>query len=528
MYLNPGNSGFTGIRNDIYVDKSGLISLINGTIDTPRRLTCISRPRRFGKSFAAKMLCAYYDKTCDSSVLFDDLKIALDENMNETYKQHLNKYDVIYIDMSYIKPFTDNYKTIVPYLSQKINEELKASYPEAETSNELPVSMINAVEITGNKFIMIIDEWDAPIREKPETQRPYLEFLRTLFKGSGTTDKIFAAVYMTGILPIKKDGSQSAISDFKEFTVVKPRKFGKYAGFTEKEVRTLCQEFQRDFKMMKRWYDGYYMSDGQSLFNPRSVCCALAEGNCRNYWTETGPMNEVAECIEHNVEEVREDVVRMVAGIPVEIQLEGYSAAEQILTHRNEILSAMVVYGFLSYYNGTLRIPNHELMEKFQQVLSRDSMGGVKQIVETSKKMLEATLAMDEQIVANLLEAVHDREIPFLVYNDENALSCVITLCYLYARKDYRIEREEKTGKGYCDYIFYPQRAHRPAILLELKVNESAEAALAQIRRKGYVQKVAYCEEILLVGISYDKKQKGNRCRIENQPAPVQKHTRIP
>ena len=177
MYLNPGNSGVTGIRNDTYVDKSGLISLVNDTIDMPRRLTCISRPRRFGKSFAAKMLCAYYDKTCNSAGLFDDLRIAADEKINGTYRQHLNKYDVIYIDMTYEKPYTDNYKTIVPYLSRKIGEELKTSYPRLDTSNELPVSMMNAVELTGNKIIMIIDEWDVPIRERPEIQRTYLEFL---------------------------------------------------------------------------------------------------------------------------------------------------------------------------------------------------------------------------------------------------------------------------------------------------------------------------------------------------------------
>ena len=95
-YVNPGNSGFTRIRKNIYIDKTGLIRLVNQTIDTPRCLTCVSRPRRFGKSFAAKMLCAYYDKTCDSSMLFDDLAIAGDPQ----YLKHRNQYDVIYLDMT--------------------------------------------------------------------------------------------------------------------------------------------------------------------------------------------------------------------------------------------------------------------------------------------------------------------------------------------------------------------------------------------------------------------------------------------
>ncbi len=201
-YVNPGNSAFTGILNDQYVDKTGLIGLINKTIETPRRLTCISRPRRFGKSFAAQMLCAYYDRSCDSSKLFRGKDISRDES----YEQYLNQYNVIYVDMTYIKPFTDNFKTIVPYLSAKITEELKTAYLEASVSDELPAVMIHAAEVSGSKFVMIIDEWDAPIRENPEVQWEYLEFLRSLFKSSGTTAKIFAAAYMTGILPIKKMG----------------------------------------------------------------------------------------------------------------------------------------------------------------------------------------------------------------------------------------------------------------------------------------------------------------------------------
>lgn len=199
-YVNPGNSAFTGILNDQYVDKTGLIGLINKTIETPRRLTCISRPRRFGKSFAAQMLCAYYDRSCDSSKLFRGKDISRDES----YEQYLNQYNVIYVDMTYIKPFTDNFKTIVPYLSAKITEELKTAYLEASVSDELPAVMIHAAEVSGSKFVMIIDEWDAPILENPEVQWEYLEFLRSLFKSSGTTAKIFAAAYMTGILPIKK------------------------------------------------------------------------------------------------------------------------------------------------------------------------------------------------------------------------------------------------------------------------------------------------------------------------------------
>lgn len=254
-YVNPGNSGFSGIRNDLYVDKTGLIRLINQTIDTPRRLTCVSRPRRFGKSFAAKMLCAYYDKTCNSAELFHDLDIADDTQ----YREHLNRYDVIYLDMTGIIG-ESSITEVIPYIQRNVIRELAEQYEHLKVAEGFMATLANAAEAAGNKFIMIIDEWDAPIREAkahPDLQKKYLEFLRTLFNNSGMTDKIFAAAYMTGILPIKKDGSQSAISDFLEYSMIKPRQFGEYAGFTEEEVRKLCSDRNRDFQRMKQWYDGY-------------------------------------------------------------------------------------------------------------------------------------------------------------------------------------------------------------------------------------------------------------------------------
>ena len=280
-YLNPGNSGFQVIRNDVYVDKSGLISLINQSIDTPRRLTCISRPRRFGKSFAAKMLCAYYDKTCDSSALFDDLEIA----KSEQYRKYLNQYDVLYLDMTGIIGATEK-TDIIPFMKRNIIQELIVSYPGLQVREAFVDTLSNAAELTGNKFIMIIDEWDAPIREaknQPDIQREYLEFLRSLFKNSGITDKTFAAVYMTGILPIKKDGSQSAISDFEEYTMVKPRKYGTYVGFTEDEVRKLCEEHGTDFTKMKLWYDGYAFKGVDSVYNPNSVMKAIHNDDFDSY-----------------------------------------------------------------------------------------------------------------------------------------------------------------------------------------------------------------------------------------------------
>ena len=241
-YLNPGNSGFTRIVNSDYVDKTGMIALINQTIDTTRNLICVSRPRRFGKSYAAQMLCAYYDKTVDSKELFSNYKIAKTPDFDE----YINHYDVIYLDMTQILNESDK-DHFIDYIKTSITEEIQKSYPEVEISDTLSTTLINTVEYTGNKFVAIIDEWDAPIRITSRQEQLWLDFLRMLFKSSGTTARIFAAAYMTGILPIKKDSSQSALSDFWEYTIFNPLEYSEYVGFTEDEVLGLCKAYGRDF-----------------------------------------------------------------------------------------------------------------------------------------------------------------------------------------------------------------------------------------------------------------------------------------
>lgn len=356
IYLNPGNSGFAGILNDRYIDKTGLIGLVNDSIETPRRLTCISRPRRFEKSFAAQMLCAYYDKTCDSSELFEGKNIS----RMDGYRKYLNKYDVIYVDMTHIKSFTDNYETVVPYLSEKIIEELKTAYPEMNMSNELPASMISVAEITGNKFIMIIDEWDAPIRENPSVQQTYLEFLRTLFKSSQTTAKIFAAAYITGILPIKKDGYQSAISDFKEYTMIKPRKYGEYVGFTEEEVADLCIKNSTDFHAMKRWYDGYFFRGVGSVYNPNSVIQAIHNSDFDSYWTETSAAESLLDYISKGYAGLTKTIAELIGGIEAEVNTNGFANDLVTFKGRDDVLTLLVHLGYLAYDESKKTVRNYE------------------------------------------------------------------------------------------------------------------------------------------------------------------------
>ena len=346
-YLNPGNAGFAGIRNDVYVDKSGLIQLINQTIDTPRRLTCISRPRRFGKSFAAQMLCAYYDKTCDSAGLFDDLGIAGDIH----YRDYRNRYDVIYLDMTEAIGEA-SVANVVPYIQESVMEELAESYPESKAAKGFAATLANAVETAGNKFVMIIDEWDAPIRESvghPDLQRRYLEFLRSLFKNSGMTSKIFAAAYMTGILPIKKDGSQSAISDFLEYTMVKPRQFGKYVGFTEDEVRELCRTYGSDFGKMKQWYDGYSFRDLTSVYNPNSVMKAIRNDDFDSYWTQTSAADSLMGYISLDFDGLGRTVAELIGGVETKVDTKGFANDLVTFRDRDDVLTLLIHLGYLTY-----------------------------------------------------------------------------------------------------------------------------------------------------------------------------------
>lgn len=498
------------VSSEIYVDKSMMIDRISRCIRTANKYLCVTRPRRFGKSVNAQMLGAYYTTGLDAHALFEGLAIARTEN----YRKYLNSFHVIYIDLSRMPFRCQSYEEYIASIYRKLQADLVGAYPKLSGREYDDIS--DMLRESGESFLFILDEWDCVFYREFMTggdRSDYLMFLRNLLK-----DQPYVGLaYMTGVLPVAKYSSGSELNMFEEYNFANDTVYDKYFGFLREEVLRLCREHAFvSYEELKWWYDGYCTALGEHVFNPRSVVEALKRGVCLNYWTQTGPMNEIADCIEHNTDEVREDIVKMSAGIPVEVHLAGYSASEQRMDTRDEILSAMAVYGFLSYHDGFVCIPNQELMEKYQSVLSRSSMGEIKEIVDRSKEMLEATLSGDADRVAAILEEVHDREIPFLQYNDENALSCVITLCYLYARKDYYVEREAKSGKGYCDYLFLPKKPGSPAVILELKVGAGCDEAVSQIKEKGYLEKaLGRAGKAFLVGISYDKKKKAHSCKIE-------------
>ncbi|MCD7835312.1 MAG: AAA family ATPase, partial [Lachnospiraceae bacterium] len=315
IYLNPGNRGFQTILNGIYVDKTGLIDYVNSTINTPGKLTCFSRPRRFGKSFAAKMLCAYYDKSCDSRKLFDRLEIS----RKNSFDKYLNRFDVIYLDITWFVSTTGDVNKIVGDMQNCVISELRNEFSEyiSEKEKSLPRVMTAIASKTGRRFIVIIDEWDALFREAKNDealQKEYVQLLRGLFKGGTATDETIAAAYMTGILPIKKYGTESALTDFREYSMTRPGRLAEYVGFTETEVKHLCDEYQMDFSDMQSWYDGYSFSRIQHVYSPNSVMNALQEEEIQNYWTQTETFESLKEYIGMDFDGLKDAIIKMLGG----------------------------------------------------------------------------------------------------------------------------------------------------------------------------------------------------------------------
>ena len=387
MYLNIRNAGFQSIRKGLYVDKTGLISFINSTLGTKDKLTCVSRPRRFGKSFATQMLCAYYDKSCDSRELFSDLEIAADPD----YETFLNKYDVIYLDITWFISTERNVKNTVSYLQEQVIEELYSIYPSVEKESSLPVMLARISEMTGHRFIIIIDEWDALFREaKDDTdlQKEYLQLLRGLFK-SNLTDKMIEAAYMTGILPIKKYGTQSALTDFREYTMLQPKKLAEYVGFTEDEVKNLCLQYDINFEDTKRWYDGYSFSKMKSVYSPNSVVQAISNEEFGDYWTETETYESLKFYIGLNEDGLKDAIISILSGNRCRINTRTFQNDMSNIKSKDDVLTLLVHLGYLAYdsIRKEVHIPNQEVADEFKNAVEYSGWEGICRYCFPSRKI---------------------------------------------------------------------------------------------------------------------------------------------
>ncbi len=525
IYFNPKNKGFQEtVHSEIYVDKTGLIAYTNKWLNTKDKYICVSRPRRFGKSMALEMLAAYYSCGCDSRELFAGFQIESDE----TFEEHLNKYDVIYLNMQQFLIEAEHGK-VTEYLEQEVTEELAEEYEELfkGRSLKLALALRKIYAATDRQFIFLVDEWDCVMRERQdseELQKQYLDFLRNLLK-----DQPYVALaYMTGILPIKKYGLHSALNMFTEFSMTGQDALEEYTGFTMDEVRGLCERFDMDFEETSSWYDGYTFMQYQHIYNPKSVVEAMRRHRLSSYWTATETYEALKIYMDMDYDGLRSDIAQMLGGGHIVVNTGSFQNDMRNFRTKDDVLTLLIHLGYLAYDLRTKEtfIPNKEIIGEFENAMSAGGWQEVMRVLKASDKLLEDTINGNAQNVADALDMAHTEVASMLAYNDENSLACAIGLAYYSARKDYVLIREFPSGKGFADIVFLPlPHTSKPVIIVELKYDKSAETAIQQINNRQYTQALErYSGEIVLVGVDYDKDKadKPHSCVIERAQYDIQ------
>jgi len=523
-YLNPGNEEFKRIIKSDYIDKTGLIGIINSKIDTKKNLICVSRPRRFGKSYAAQMLCAYYDCTCDSSKLFEGYKIA----ESKDYKDYINQYNVIYLDItSFISAVNStgaDINTVVYDIQDSIIKELADDVGGIDEGESFTNAILQFVEATGKKIFFIIDEWDAIIREAKDNdtvQAAYLSLLRNLFKNGNFTPKAVAGAYMTGILPIKKDGTESAISDFDEFTIINPGKFAEYTGFVESDIEKICEsgDCRLAIDELKEWYDGYSFDGKNPIYNPYSVMQAVEKSRLESYWRKTSASESLFMYINMDFKGLQEDVARLISGESLPVDINNFNNDVETFNSKDDVLTLLIHLGYLTYdaEEKTVRIPNKEVRTEFESLIKNESKSKLTVLVKKSEELFSDTIALKGNLVAKKIDDIRTSEYAPTFYNNEQALRYVIKFAYISCVDTYQRVEELPTGKVVADVVYIPNRtSNLPALVVELKWNKTDKAAIKQIEEKEYPSALKdYVGEIVLVGINYDDKKKTHSCTIE-------------
>ena len=522
IFVNPDNSAFqVALNSEIYVDKSGLITYTNRVLNTLQGYICNSRPRRFGKSVTANMLAAYYSRGCDSETMFAELEIS----QNADFKKHLNQYDVIHLDIQWCMEPAGGPEQIVPYISEKTIAELKEYYPNelAPKTDSLPeaLSQINAA--TGKKFIIIIDEWDVLIRDNtanPEVQEEFINFLRGLFKGTEPT-KYIQLAYLTGILPIKKEKTQSALNNFKDYSMLNSGPIAPYVGFTEQEVQILCEKYGQDFEEVRRWYDGYQIGK-YHVYNPNAVVNLMLEGDFQSYWAGTASYEAIVPLINMDFDGLKGSIIEMLSGDKVAVDVTSFQNDTTSFANKDDVITYLIHLGYLGYdqTRKTAFVPNEEIRQELIRATRRKKWNELIAFQQESEELLTQTLKMNGDAVAKSIEKIHMEYASSIQYNNESSLSSVLSIAYLSTMQYYfKPVREMPAGRGFADFVFLPKPEYRsfyPAMVVELKWDKDVMTALQQIKTRHYPESVLnYTGDILLVGINYDKGTKEHQCVIE-------------
>ncbi len=535
IYLNPGKESYEeAVNSEIFVDKTEMIRFLNTIVRTKQKFVCISRPRRFGKTMAADMICAYYDREADSRAMFEKLNLA--NNCKHYYNKqawdiYLEKFEVLRFVITDFMGGCNSVSEMLQNLTDEISEDILEKYPEIKSDKQLNLrSILNKIYgKTKRQFVIVIDEWDAVFRiwkNNKEEYTKYLDFLRNLLK-----DRPYVALaYMTGILPIKKYGQHSALNMFDEYSMLYPRQLAEFTGFTEKEVKDLCNRFGRDFDEIKAWYDGYKVSgirpsdpdykmlketgsspkpESFELYSPLSVVQTIITGFIKNYWNKTETYEALAEYIRRDYDGLKETIAFLMDGGKIKVDTSTYQNDMVTFTSKDDVLSLLIHLGYLGFYDETSEVfvPNKEILDEFKTSTKSSEWLSTFESFELSQKLLKATWEMNPDKVAELLEKAHNKA-ENKTYNDEAALSYAVQYAYYASQKYYTTILELDSGKGYADIVYLPspQYSDKPALLIELKYNKEVDGAISQIKKQNYPERLEYYKgNILLIGINYNK-----------------------
>ncbi len=395
-YLNPGMLSFQmAVNSEIFVDKSEMIQYLNLLVNTQQRFVGVFRPRRFGKTMAADMICAYYDREADSRSLFAKRKLAVGMPFRNgekeiSWDEYLGRFDVIRLVMTKFFGKKTTAKEALARMQLLVIRDIKREYPDIDyfDDEDLVQTIEDVYSSNDRQIIIVIDEWDAVFRERKndkEGQREYLDFLRNLMKDNTH----IALAYMTGILPIKKYGKHSALNMFTEYSMMFPRQLARYTGFTEEEVQSLCRRYGRDYRAVSDWYDGYEVSDvlppdpeheelrafgkspdaaRYSLYSPLSVVEATITGTIKDYWNKTETYEALAEYIEMDFDGLKEAVALLMDGGRLKIDTSTYQNDMTTFNGRDDVLSLLIHLGYLGFDDkrSEVFIPNREIMDEFR------------------------------------------------------------------------------------------------------------------------------------------------------------------
>ena len=519
IYVNPGNENLKiALNSQIFVDKSLVLKKLCSFLNSNQRFICVSRPRRFGKSTVRDIMVAYFSKGCDSREMFSNLKIAKDQ----CFEENLNKFNLLSIDMGFFYNNSEDKNDVLENLRKELLDDFRKEFPAIEFKEDYSIAkmILRVYDETNTQFVIIIDEYDTLIREKmsDEMVERYRSLLNALFK-SEQLSKTIALAYITGILPVIKDKVQSKLNNFTvQSTMLMPWGMEEYFGFTKEETESLCNEYGMSFEECENWYDGYKIG-GINIYNPNSVVIAMMTHEYGNYWMTSGSYDAVSDYIKLDYDGVKSAVAEMLSGREAAVNVAKFNNSLNEINTKDDVLTYLIHLGYLNYNKetGCCRIPNREIRQEWENAVeSTDNFSKVAQMIKDSDTLLYLTQNGVSEEVAAALDKAHSEVSSVLNYNFESSLQAAIILAYYTAKTKYTIIQELPAGYGFADIGFIPKNPKDPAILIELKCNQDADTAIKQIKNKNYPAAFEnYLDNLLLVGVNYDKTTKVHECVIE-------------